>query len=386
MANELITIDYLIINLEGKLQKNQYQTSDYENINNFTFQLAERGTKMFASLYQVFYNDIRFGTLVCNPHKGSVMAEDFAQIQFDNALFYTFTLPELKSMFTNFIDSTGYSFKSVNRCDIAIDRMGGDNYRQLASDILQGKILLAGRTKDFNTYNISQRGRVDTTGIQVGKRSASRMLRIYNKTLQMKSVPKEYIEKWHEKNGFTGEIWRFEYQLNAIFFRELFNVQDITHKTYEQKKQVIEKFTWGVFDIANIVELAELAERNHFELRQNTGKSQINKEKPIVLNAWDKIRSSVSAIVSTLRKIPKIIERSTVIKKRLAKSLFREYYVNEQDITYCISLNKLLHDNSLVNWFHEKINYYLAEFREKEKIRNTFCEQLYFNEHSFLFL
>jgi hypothetical protein len=376
MEKQLITIDYLILNLEGKLQQYSKQNKDYDNINKFTFELAERGTKIFSSYYTVFYGDLRFGTLLCNPYTGSVLSPDFAQLQFDNALFYTHDLQELKAIFTEFLQETDYSFRAINRLDIALDK--AKDYRQLAIDLINGKTILSGRKKKLTLYSETEQGQVTITGISVGERSSSKMLRIYNKTLYLSKTPKEYIDKWHADSGLQGEIWRFEYQLNAKFFTDLHQLSQIPGS--------MEKFNWGIFDIACLLELLQLAEKNHFELRENTGKSQINKEKAIIMNDWQHLKSCCLDVVASIIRVPKIIERSNVIKKRLAKSLFREYYVSKQDISFVLSLNRLLHENKMVEWFREKMKYYLAEFHVKEKIKDTFNFPLYWDEHSELFI
>ena len=92
-----------------------------------------------------------------------------------------------------------------------------------------------------------------------------------------------------------------------------------------------------------------------------------------------------------VKRFKKIILSSTTIKKRLAKSLFREYYSNNQDISYIVALNLLLEDKDittdlpLLSWFKGKYYFYLHEFRNKEKIINDFDSKL-FNEHQLLFL
>lgn len=397
MDNRLFTIDYLIINLSGKLQKIFDTTSNYEKINQFTFEKHDRGTQIFAGKYDVFCGDTRFGLLLSNPHKGSVLDPDFAQFQFDNALFYTKSLPELRQMLTDFTDATDYSFTAINRLDIAMDRVDDDGYyKQLAKDLHNGTVKLAGRKKKITFHNESEKGEIDTTGITVGMRKASRMLRIYNKSLHLRDTPKEYINDWHKSHGLEGQIWRYEYQLNARFFDDMHNEVDVSR--YSKRNPdvkcdefVNEKLTWGVFNYENMIELLRLAEKNHFELRENTGKSQTNKEKSIIVNAWDKIKSACKTLCHTIKKIPKIIDRSPVVKKRLAKSLFREYYVDTQNISYVFALNELLEQldekgEKLKYWFYKKANYYLAEFHKKERIKDTFNAALFWGEHRKLFV
>ena len=149
--------------------------------------------------------------------------------------------------------------------------------------------------------------------------------------------------------------------------------------------------TWGIFNISTLFELLKIATKGFFELHENTGKSQINKEKKIPLFDFDAMRETVTQQTTIIRKLKKTILSTTTIKKRLAKSLFREYYANEQDLSYIIALNILLEDidlttdKKLKSWFKNKMNFYLHEFRQKEKILKRF-DKLLFTEHQTLFL
>jgi ribosomal protein L19E len=103
------------------------------------------------------------------------------------------------------------------------------------------------------------------------------------------------------------------------------------------------------------------------------------------------MRQAVTQQTTVIRKLKKGFVSSTTIKKRLAKSLFREYYANEQDISYIIALNLLLEDTDYTTdkklkvWFLNKMNFYLHEFRNKEKIQKYFYREL-FQEHCNLFM
>jgi hypothetical protein len=152
---------------------------------------------------------------------------------------------------------------------------------------------------------------------------------------------------------------------------------------------ISQAMTWGIFDKVNLYELLKIANKGFFELRENTGKSQVNKEKLIVL--FDFLQSQISKFNPIIKRLKKVVLSSTTIKKRLAKSLFREYYANNQDISYIVALNLLLEDLDMITekpllmWFKNKLHFYLHEFRTKEKIVNDFDPEL-FHEHQLLFL
>lgn len=374
MNKQIITIDFLILNLNGYLQRSKYDKETFFDNSPFSFELSERGTKIFSSNYTIYYNNHRFAVLLANPYTGSVLAPDFAQIQIENTFFYTHTLAELKSIIFEFLQCTGYTFKSVNRLDIALDAPDNNGkYKQLVNDLFTKKCLISGKRKKINFYTESDNGKIDITGFTVGKRNSSRFLRVYNKSLNLQDVPKDYITQWHKDNQLEGEIWRFEYQLNARFF-------DYLHKTVAVSDKVIdEQIGLNMFDVSALIKLIQIAEKNHFEIKENTGKSQVNKEKSIILNCWETVKSAYKAVETIVRKIPKILELTTVVKKRLAKSLLREYYITGQSLQYIISLNHLLQENDLETWFYSKMPYYMAEFHAKEKIKDTFNWETYDN-------
>lgn len=149
--------------------------------------------------------------------------------------------------------------------------------------------------------------------------------------------------------------------------------------------------TWGIFNVSTLFELLKIATKGFFELHENTGKSQINKEEKIQLFCFETMQKALTVQKTIVRKLKKVFVSTTTIKKRLAKSLFREYYANEQDISYIIALNLLLEDidltteKKLKHWFRNKIHFYLHEFKQKEKIIKYFDNNL-FVEHQQLFL
>ena len=307
-------------------------------------------------------------------------------MQFENHLFYSFTLQELKNLIFDFCDQTGYNFKAINRLDICIDKQDKQNtYRSLYENIVNGSYLISGRPKNIQSYFETFKGKSVLNGFQIGKRTSDKIIRVYNKTLSLQLTEKPYINDFYAENGFKNEnIWRFEYQLNSAFFRNL--------KEYSQtKNEVQQDMTWGIFNVSALFELLKVATKGFFELHENTGKSQINKEKKIQLFCFETMQKALTLKKTVIRKLKKVFISTTTIKKRLAKSLFREYYANEQDISYIIALNLLLEDTDLTTdkklkvWFKNKLNFYLHEFRNKEKIKKYFDSSL-FIEHQTLFL
>lgn len=375
----LINIDYLIINLEGK------PFGEFPENSKFRLKPYDYGTKIFSNRADLYFEDIKVGLLTSCP-RSAIISPELAQLQIENNLFYTLSTTELKTIISNFCNETEYLFKSVNRLDICIDKNDVQNtFRGLYTNIVSGNYLVSGRPKNIQSYYETYKGKSILNGFQIGKRTSDKIIRCYNKTLSLQLTEKPYINNYYADNGIKNEnVWRFEYQLNSNFFRDL--------KEFSKAENgVTQSITWGIFDKSNLYELLKIATKGFFELRENTGKSQINKEKLIELFDFDTMQKEVSKITPIIRRIKRVILSNTNIKKRLAKSLFREYYSNNQDISYIVALNLLLEDidfiteKPLLQWFKNKLHFYLHEFRTKEKIVNDFDTNL-FQEHQLLFL
>lgn len=379
LKTTLINIDYLIINLEGQ------PFGEFPERSKFRLKPYEYGTKIFELRADLYYEDLKIGIYTAKP-RSVIMSEQFAQLQFENNLFYTLSNDALSGIINAFCDETNYLFKSVNRLDICLDKSDVNNsYRNLYSNMVAGNYLISGRPKNLQSYFETYKGKSILNGFQIGKRTSDKIIRCYNKTLSLQLTEKPYINDYYANNGLKNDnVWRFEYQLNSAFFRGLneYSKADIN---------ISQTMTWGIFNKANLYELLKIATKGFFELRENTGKSQINKEKLITLFDFDYLQSQITKFNPIIKRLKKVVLSSTTIKKRLAKSLFREYYANNQDISYIVALNLLLEDldltteKPLLMWFKNKLHFYLHEFRTKEKLVNDFDSEL-FHEHQLLFL
>lgn len=375
----LINIDYLILNFEGAPFGDFPENSDFKAVH------FDYGTKIFENRSEIFYKNEKIGQMMCKP-RASIMDENLAQFQLENHLFYTKSLKEIENIIVEYTDETKYTYKSINRLDIALDSQDKNNtYRTLFDSLMAGSMLISGRKKNIQAYFETYKGKSVLNGMQVGKRTSDRLLRIYNKSLSLQLTEKPYINEFYKNNSFVNEnVWRFEFQLNSSFFRFL--------KQYAQtKKQTEQDMTWGIFSVAGLFELLKIATKGFFEIHENTGKSQINKEKKISIFDYDALCKKATNQTVIFKKLKKTMLSNTTIKKRLAKSLFREYYSNDQDISYIIALNMVLQSQDMTNdkklslWFKNKIHFYLHEFKTKEKIIKQFAHEL-FNEHCNLFL
>lgn len=368
---QLLTIDYLIINFKGSLDEQKHGAKIYSEdfTNPFSLVKHEYGNKTFSEVYDLIHENEKIGTIQANP-RSNIIASDLIQFQFENHLFYTYTLNDLSQIVFCMQDYYAIHFEGINRVDIAKDECKPTGfYLDIFNKINTGELKIKGREKNVNSYFVTKQGNTEFNGFTIGKRNSSRFLRVYNKTkaLQDPKTPKTYINEYFQKNGLNQQnpVWRFEYQLNASFF------------TYLRK--LGKNITFELFSYDTLLQLIQLAEKNHFELVYNTGKKETNKEKIFVLNDWKTLRKTLNAVKEyAITKIKKAFEITINIQKRLCKSLLRQYYIYQETI-YLYTLTKVLNEYKLKDWFFSKVDFYFNEFTNKEKIKNHFDYKTFSN-------
>lgn len=366
--------------------------------NSLDFELITEpfGTKTFANKNVVKYKGEQIASILSNP-RSNIIPDQLNQMQFENHIFYTKTLTEIKTIIYELTNAYSLEFTAINRLDIAYDiNDNNDYYRNLSNNVIRGEYKLAGRKKSFSTHNELVKGVCINNGFNLGSRTSTKFLRVYNKTLSLEIKEKQHIVDFYKANNFeNSNVWRFEYQLNASFFTNLKAFgHDKDFYDVQKEKQTLpfEDLTWAVFDYGALINLTILAQKNFFELRENTGKSQTNKEEtvPFILD-FDYLLSTKSEYNPTFIKLKTTHVPTLIKRKRLAKALFREYCANFQNITYIVALNRLLLETNpfdglpLSEWFKQKMSFYLAEFKELEKMDLKFDYRLY-DEQNNLFI
>ena len=384
-----VNIDYLIVNLVGTLANNERNDLDnrFEGLHNENLEikkLNDYGTKVFRGAYTVLWFGEEIGNLFTSP-RSEVLPAGFCQFQFRNHLFYVFDLSQLKTFMYELTEITGLRFSGINRLDIAVDTSDSHGFFASVIDGIRSKMFrIAGRTKNFSLHYETHEGHSILNGYSVGKRTSSRYLRVYNKSLEMRQKPKGYIrENWVQNGIDPWDVWRFEYQLNNRFFKDLIEYGYGTEQD----------FTWSIFDRANLVKLLSMAQKNHFDIRFNTGKSETNKEKEFRLFDWQTILKNINDHKKTcLKRLDRRLDVSQTMVKRAIKSMLRQYYDSKQDLTYLLPVNALLlkyrtestktimikqfnpytmrdddlklqiKDDSLQTWLEIRLYRYLAEF------------------------
>ncbi len=340
-----LNIDYLVLNLSG--------VPITDSLDGLTIDVAEYGTKVFEKRAALTYQNEAFGSMVFKP-RSSVLDENLVQLQLENHLFYTSTPDQLKMKVKSVLEILGLDYSGINRLDIALDFSGEQHdIAELLKGVFNGDYLISGREKDVNVYTKTKKGKIDFTGIQIGKRSSSRFCRIYDKTREMQTgTLKPYISTLWESLGMTGSIWRYEYQLSNKYLSEQ------EHLSLEV-----------LFSKNFIYNLLDKARSNHFEIKHNTGKSELNKEQTFEFIDFEVVAKVVGLVKGAIGKLKRTIKETFIGQQRMVKGLLRSYFSSNHDVRFLLPVRRILNDFDLWEWYDRKISQYLAEFRDKEKIK-----------------
>lgn len=339
--------DYIVLNCQGVPCLES--TAD-----NLVVEKADYGTAVFKDVAHLSIDGVRFCSMVWNP-RNKQLGEKLVQVKLENHILYLLPLPEIKSTLDALFSVLDLKVKNVSRVDVCADfENSNEIFEGLVRGIASEKIRISGRPKSWKQFgNVAmfgktKRGSLNYQGIAIGRKSNSRYLRIYNKSVELQEVKyKEHIVKYWKENGMqNNNVWRYEYSLSNEFL-----------KTYGISYE-------NLFDEKMIVTLMEKANDGHFELKYNTGKAEINKEKAVPLFSFEKLKKGVKRLFKCIRVIDETIQRSVMSVKRQIKGLYRSHYSTGCDSFYD-AMHVHLTNYDLWEWFMLKENDYLREFQRQ---------------------
>lgn len=344
--------DYLVVNLKGVINLEKLP-------HNVKIKHSDYGTRVFKNVATVYISGIKSFGIVYNSRNKNIDSK-LVQLKIENHLLYTMPLEQIKLMIQSFAKYSDLVILGLSRLDVAIDFENSTNeFTSLIKGVVNEDFVFSGRTKkvsffnEFNSmYATTQKGVLVFNGFSVGKRSSSRFLRIYNKSLEMEQVKfKHHIKSFWKSSGFSdfSNIWRFEYSLNSTFL-----------------KQYAVKFD-DVFKGDFLIKILKCAYNSHFDIKINTNKTEVNKEKSLSLFCFDAIKKSSSVLKKVSKVVLDTIQRSVVSVKRQVKGMYRNYFSTNCGFHYD-ALFDLLERYDIKEWFWERQDSYLKEFNKKSII------------------
>ncbi|WP_417443761.1 hypothetical protein [Joostella sp.] len=381
-------VDYLVLSFKGSpLLKGQ---------KSLKLDMHQYGNRTYKKMVDVYYSPStdkpkeKYFIMNFEP-KSEIIESDLVQIKLENHLFYTRSMQDLKKEIETITELLGISFHSCSRLDLALDVHGNSHGISTSlKQLNQGTLLFAGRPKEIAFYTKVKKGVVTCNGVGIGKKSAYKYCRIYNKTNEIligKNSKPYILDAWRsvgfdiesmnilnydyatngQKKNFNrdtnNDIWRYEYQLNRAYLAKL---KDFTFD--------------NIFDKHFLFSLLEEAKKNHSELKYNTGKSEINKEKDFLMLDFKKIAQRIKAVRGVIERLPRTIKDTFIGTQRLIKGNLRNYFSYGQKLEFLMPIRQILDSNPILkDWYYSKVSNYIYEFKKDTKI-NFINENLY-NSH-----
>lgn len=329
-----------------------YPTPDWD------FVLLPHNGRSFKNLVEVYYKNEKFAIL---SYGGYGAISNFSgQLQIENSFLYGDQQTLRQNIFW-LSKEIGFEIETVSRLDIAIDFPEDSplfpRASSVVSDLYAGRLLLAGREKDFNVYSHVKNGALCVTGLSLGKRSSSRFLRFYNKSNELETKPKDYIQKFHTMLNPSCPVWRLEVQLNGSFWNQI-------------KESGKELALWG----ERYLNIVQIALDGFFSFHLNQGKSETNKNDTIDLINWPKVHDLKPNQWETITKKARNVVNDPIKKaQRAIKANFREYVKDQTEILPLMTLGLYAHKYALYNWLDLKISQWIFDLdRQKKEYQSGF--------------
>ncbi|GEM_PF-5057142 len=246
----LITLDWLTFNILDTFQNIQFNEQNQYIQGSFVLELIQgQRTKNFDKIINCYYGGEHVFNITCQSNSDLIL-KGRAHLKIENHLFYSDTA---KEVFQLFKDEFHINSLKISRVDIAVDGVYIHNF---LNKFLYGKdckinSINIGRVRDLDNISPVVPNREDIKKLNfsnfyigsMGNKSlntsrSNKFGRYYNKTEELKAHgKKEYIENYFKINGFEGEVFRYEVQLNAQAISEIkdLNYHNIFDKDVQEK-------------------------------------------------------------------------------------------------------------------------------------------------------
>lgn len=350
----LITCDYLEIYLRGNFTG--------ERTENFTFKKKDLGTKIYSEAWNVQYNGVLFGLLLCKPRL-KTFPPDACHFKLENEQLY---IKYTNSGLSLLIDELKLEYQSVTRLDVACDFHkfeGGVTPRMFVNDFIAGRIQRKGRA--LATFSPSFAGH-ELTGVSFGSRASERFGCLYNKTRLLKTENKPYITTYHQENGLTdGDVWRLEFRLRGKEVKRLFRVSALAeygraHADNIEAPAGAEHTHLLCPDLLRGVFITELQSYfSFFRASSDTNATRAYEAGAVVLLDVHKLAAPFVLLERVNDK--RAATGSNYRYRNAVKTLLLDYYLTK-DLVYLTTAAQLVNKYHLRHLVLKRFQYWLCEF------------------------
>lgn len=214
-----IALDWLSLYFTHKtIFEQNYTEGDQIKINEDCYLLEiNRPTLHFHTHFVLFYKKEECAHLLLNSRNKVFFKEDVVKIEFSNHTLYSGIWMDVYDSLIKF----GLKYKGPGRIDIAID---GVNYIQQLLNIY-AKQTVRNRTiilKNSSEIRARFSAKVLNTktmlfeNFNIGAAGGTKMVTVYNKSLEIVKSGKTYIQEFWKRNGILTEVNDLDYFANEI--------------------------------------------------------------------------------------------------------------------------------------------------------------------------
>ena len=329
-----ITMDWFQATLIGKLVQYDTPLESYK-YDNGRILLAKRkaGTKHYQYVYDITVQGKPFAVICCCPRNTAILDKDFINYKAVNNTLYEVGYI---ARFEQLLQVMKWKVKNVSRVDIALD---GHEYVNIMYKAASGEINRVGRAQANIYYN----AKMKATGWDLGSKASNKWVTCYNKTKELNRSNKHYIKRFWKRSGLdlTEDIHRLELKLRNDAVKQI--------KDFDWKR---------LDDFEYLASMLRTHFTKFFEFRENTGKSNISREKVIEYIDWE----SIGAV--KLEKLSTIETTEVWGMKLAAKRMFWCYLATNKN--HYVDLGREIAMNiNCIQWFIDNLDKWKREFEMK---------------------
>lgn len=200
-----IAIDWLAINFKDDRLSIPEQTSEDEiyELNADTFlKNTGKATVHFKTVWLVMHKGQHLANILAHSRNYKIIRKGLVKVEFLNSLLYS---SDLWPFYEYLVELLSLTYSSVNRLDVAID---GCNYlidflnAYEAQDELNSTVGIKGKRQRFDA-KVYDHDKFKFQNFSIGK--GRKQIVVYNKSLEIVTSGKEYIQSYWKANGLIGE-------------------------------------------------------------------------------------------------------------------------------------------------------------------------------------
>ena len=295
------------------------------------------GTKHYKHKLKLYHEGQLFGTIQAIPRDTKRLGDMF-QLKISNNILYE---SEWIERLNSIMYECKWTLNNITRVDIALD---GHFDTGIVKKVLNNDYRLKGRCKDFIPFTKAGSSGCTLNGFKLGSKASAKQLTIYNKSLELKSSNKQYIEMLWKNNNLipyaNGEdVHRIE----------------LTLKAKQIAKYKENEFRWRELNDANYLSsLMKDSFRNWFEVVTHTGQKNISRETKIEMFDWSEY--TIKHIERNKTKPSSLIFKA----KRSIRDMVT-FGVMENDKSQLIKAKERAFQYGVIEWYSAKVSDWTIE-------------------------